>query len=669
MTPSVPQTYHHQDQLVRANARTAKAVMRGKAYHNSLGPRFRCGRRQFAARRRPNKGSGGDNTQMRRNTLSAVVAAICVGAVSAFAPQAPTVFPMRDVRPGLVGTGRTVFAGDTIEDFQVHIIGVVNNVMGPGRDLVLARLEGGPLAQTGVIQGMSGSPVYIDGRLLGAVSYALGSFPKEPIAGITPIDEMTSAVATSAPRGSTGDLSLEWPASPANVMAAIARVAERAAAPLGQLAPTARVQGAASLADLAPMLRPIGAAMVLNGFDTAVAQEMRSAMGAESFGQAPPSVAAPRGTSPLRPGDPVGMALIRGDLEMGATGTVTSVDEGRVYAFGHPFLNLGPTTLAMTRARIYTVVPSLDSSLKIASLGPVVGTMTQDRATAVGGLLGPGPAELTVNLTLASDRAPDRKIQMKVLHDQTLTPLFAYVGLLNAITAYERQSGALTLLTSGQASFGADGTVTIDDAYSGDGAAAAAAAGASAAIGMAAANEFKPALAQTLDLTIRTSERIEATTIERAWLDTTRPTPGATCNLQVLLRDYRGATETIAIPVTMPAQPGPVTLLVSDGQTLQTLEDRELRPGRPASWAALLNRMNAARRNNRVYVRLIASGPGVVVAGTPLTGLPSSVRTVFDEDKTVSATPVAKSVTGSWEQRLPRVVRGSRELTVTVVAR
>src|SRR5262249_29495024 len=150
-------------------------------------------------------------------------------------------------------------------------------------------LEGGPLATTGVIQGMSGSPVYIDGKLLGAVSYALGSFPKEPIAGITPIDEMTSAVTSTAPRGATGDLTLEWPASPANVRAAIGRLAERVAAPLGQLAPAARVQGAASLADLAPMLRPIGAAMVLNGFDTSVAQEVSGALGAGSFGQAPAS--------------------------------------------------------------------------------------------------------------------------------------------------------------------------------------------------------------------------------------------------------------------------------------------------------------------------------------------------------------------------------------------
>ncbi len=112
------------------------------------------------------------------------------------------------------------------------------------------------------------------------------------------------------------------------------------------------------------------------------------------------------------------MSLIRGDLEMGATGTVTHVDGTRVYAFGHPFLNLGPTAYPMTRAHVYTVLPSLDSSMKIATLGPVIGTMSQDRSTAVGGTLGAGPRELEVKVTLASDRAGERTFQFFVLHDQ-----------------------------------------------------------------------------------------------------------------------------------------------------------------------------------------------------------------------------------------------------------
>ncbi len=341
------------------------------------------------------------------------VALFLLGGVIARGAQAPSPFlSIDDVRPGMVGTGRTVFAGDAIEEFQAHVIGVLRNVMGPQRDLILARLEGGPLATTGVIQGMSGSPVYINGRLVGAVSYQLGSFPKEAIAGITPIDEMIAAVGLAGPRAA-GDLALDWPATPAMMYAALGRLATRAGAPLGRLPSDLRVVGPASLADLAPVLRPIGAAMVLSGFDPSVERDLRKALSVDGSVQAPASAGRPSAPLPgLRGGDAVGMSFIRGDFEMGATGTVTYVDGARVYAFGHPFLNLGPTSYAMTRSRVYAILPSLDSSMKIATLGPVIGTMTQDRATGVGGVLGAGPRELEVALTLGSDRAPTRTLQV-----------------------------------------------------------------------------------------------------------------------------------------------------------------------------------------------------------------------------------------------------------------
>ena len=607
---------------------------------------------------------------MRRISAPLGLTVLMLASVTlASAPQTPLFFPIDDLRPGMVATGRTVFSGNTIEEFQVHILGVLRNITGPTRNLVLARLEGGPLARTGVIQGMSGSPVYIDGRLVGAVSYSLGSFPKEALAGITPIAEMVQALGSNAPRGGTADLTLTWPARAEQVYAALGRLANRAVAPLGGLPTDLDVQGPASLASLAPSLRPIGAAMVFSGLDPDVDRDVRRALSAdqrEAVPQRPPSTA-PDAT--LRPGDAVGVGFIRGDFEMGATGTVTHVDGPRVYAFGHPFLNLGPTSLAMTRAQVYTVIPSLDSSLKIASLGPVVGTLTQDRATGIGGTLGDGPRELAVNLTLVSARGPERRLQFKILHDQALTPLFAFVALLNSLSAFERQSGALTIAASGTASFGADGSVVIDDLFSGEGIVTAAASAATAAIGIAATNEFRPALAESLDLTLRVSERIETTTIERAWLDTTRPKAGATQTLQVTVRDYRGGTETISMPIVMPSQPGPVALHIMDAPTLTTFEDRDVRPGRPTTWPELVTRMNAVRRNNRLYVRLISTSTGTVVGGSALPALPAAVRSILEDDKTVATSPVAKSVIGAWESRLTRVVRGSREIQLVVVDR
>ncbi|HXT69854.1 MAG TPA: SpoIVB peptidase S55 domain-containing protein [Vicinamibacterales bacterium] len=601
---------------------------------------------------------------------SLTVATVLFASPLAADRQTQPFFPVDDIRPGMTAVGRTVFGGDQIEEFQVHILGVLRNIAAPQRDLILARLEGGPLAHTGVIAGMSGSPVYINGRLVGAVSYSLGSFPKEPIAGITPIGEMIGAVGSlGSARGPGGDMSLTWPATPAAVFGALERIAMVSGSRIGGLGGVS-VQGPASLLDFAPALRPIGAAMVMSGVDPSVDRELRKALNLPAGDQAPASGGASRAASPLRPGDPIGMALIRGDLDMGATGTVTHVDGSRVYAFGHPFLNLGPTTMVMTQARVFTVLPSLDSSMKIATLGPAVGTMTQDRATAVAGILGPEPPQVALSVTLRSAREAERRLQFKVLHDQTLTPLFTYVAVLNALAAYQRQTGPLSVGVSGEVSFGDAGRVAIDDMFSGEGAAAQAAAAAIAPVGIGATNEFRPALADRVDLTITVTETQNAATIERVWLDTTRPKFGATHQLNVLLRDYRGGTETVTMPVAMPAHAtGPLTLVVGDAPTLQGLEDRDIKPGRATSWSALLTRMNATRRNNRIYVRLVSASPGTVVGGEALPSLPASVRTILDEDKTVATSPVSKTVVGAWEQRMNRAVRGSRELTLTLTSK
>jgi hypothetical protein len=608
---------------------------------------------------------------MRRLTgLSLVLSVVAAGVLQAGAPQVPAFLAVTDVRPGMVGTGRTIFTGDALEDFRAHIIGVLRNVLGPGRDLILARLEGGPLAQTGVIRGMSGSPIYVDGRLIGAVSYSLGSFPKEPLAGITPIGEMTSAVDFGGPRVVPADLALKWPAPPDQVMAALGRLARRAEAPLGTLPVGTDVVGPQALAALAPALRPIGVAMAINGFDPAIGRDLAGALPSLAPSALNQATRPTPGTAGLRPGDPVGMSLIRGDLEMGATGTVTHVDGTRVYAFGHPFLNLGPTSFAMTEAHVLTILPSLDSSMKIASLGRVIGTMTQDRATAVAGTLGPGPTELQVRLTLTSERAPDRRFTFYVLQDPTLTPLFSHVALLNALVAYERQTGAASVAVRGSLSFGRDGALAIDDFYSGDTAIMSVAGAVSAPLGIAMENSFRRVMPERLDLELRASERRQEATIERAWLDTTRPRFGHTHLLQVQLREFRGNTRVVSLPIRMPSQAnGPLKLLVSDATALAALEGRELQPGEPTTWNDLLRDLNDVRRNNRLYVRLISTSTGTVVGGDTLPALPASVRSIFDADTTVAHAPVAKTIVGAWDERLDLVVRGSRELTVTLTPR
>ena len=448
------------------------------------------------------------------------------------------------------------------------------------------------------------------------------------------------------------------------MFAALGRLSARAA--LGGAPPSSlRVIGPASLADLAPALRPIGAAMVLGGFDPAVDGELRRTLNAPGGPQQ--SRPAQNGPSTARCGRAiaVGMALMRGDLEMGATGTVTHVDGNRVYAFGHPFLNMGPTTMPMTRARVVTVLPSLDSSMKIATLGPMIGTdLAGSRRRASREPLGNNPPELDVVVTLKSERAADRRLQFKVVHDQTLTPLFAYVAILNSLAGFERQSGVLTVETSGEVSFGAAGTVSggrcVLRRHGGQ-------RGRCGGHGCGRHGRGKRIPARAGRTPVSDAARARGPRTRRS--SASGSTPSAKrrrdATLNVLLRDYRGGTETVTMPVTLPAQTSRPCHAARHGRSeTDSLEDRDLRPGRPTNWQALLAKMNGVRKNNRSTCASSRRAPGTVVAGETLPSLPASVRSVFDEDKTVATAPVAKSVVGSWEQRMNRMVRGSRELTL-----
>lgn len=605
---------------------------------------------------------------MMRPLSGLLICACALGAALSARPQSPAFFPVDEVRPGMVGVGRTVFSGDALEEFRANIVGILRNVLGPNRNLILAKLEGGPLATTGVIEGMSGSPVYIDGRLVGAVSYALGSFPKEPYAGITPIAEMTDAVDAPSSGMERRARSVDsWPRTIDGVFARLNELASRAAEPIGVRLPALSVVGPASLVDMVPTLRPIGAAMVLSGLDASLEAGLATAFpGAAATGQGA-GAANDSTASHLRPGDPVGMSLMRGDLEMGATGTVTHVDGSRVYAFGHPFLNLGPTSMAMTKAHVYAVLPSLNASMKIAGLGPVIGTISQDRATGIGGTLGVAPAELLVDITLTSDREPARRFSIGVLHDEGLTPLFAYVAVFNSLLGYERASGPLSIAARGVVDYGRYGRIEIDDFFAGPSAIAEASALTTASIGPAATNAMISVLPEGLELTLHVTEHTEQLTIERAWLDTTRPAYGATHQLSVQLREYRGGTRTVTVPVTMPAQAaGPLTLLVSDAPTLVSLEQRDLRPAEPDTIEGLFARLADQRRQNRLYVRLLDTSAGTAVAGKTLPALPSSVRSVLESDQTVRSSTVSKTVVGAWERRLDAAIRGSHELTLTL---
>ena len=611
---------------------------------------------------------------IRRGALiTAVLLAFCVGL-----PAQTRHFPIDEIRPGMVGVGRTVFNDDRLEDFKVEIIGVLRNSIGTRRNLILARLEGGPLANTGVIAGMSGSPVYIDGRLVGAVSYSLGQFPKEAIAGIMPIEEMREDATLPGPRRQAARVDLPLPLTQEGLRASL-RQAFSWMRPFADSPADVQVLGGdASVvnAGMGTMLRPIATPLTLGGFEPGVIDPIALAFRDQGFlpimagslqgpGPAPiTAAAAPR----LRPGDPIGVALLNGDLEVGATGTVTDVDGDHVYAFGHPFYGLGPTEFPMTRAHVLGILPSLAASQKIASTGEVIGIISQDRATTIAGTLGPGPKMIPIKLTLNSERGTRKTFNISMVRDQLLTPLLAYVSILNTLTSYERQNGVGTYAVKGAATLKKYGELSFEDLFTGDQPSVGAAASVVGPINLLLRNAFEDVEFAGVSLEIDASEQPRSATLERAWVGATRVKPGSTVDVNVALRTYRGEQVTRSVPIQIPANArGTVTVMVADGARLSQFEARELQvqPQQSRGLQQMIRVLNGARKNNRLYVRLVTRDDGAVVKGEPLAALPGSVLAVMEADRNGgSFRPLQSALVGEWEIAPGLAVTGARTLTV-----
>ena len=607
------------------------------------------------------------------NPRTFVAVALAIGLLYA-APVAQTTFlPLDEVRPGMIGVGRTVFSGTKLEDFKVEVLGIMRNVLAPKRNLILARLEGGPLAKTGVIAGMSGSPVYVDGKLMGAVSYSLGQFSTEAIAGITPIAEMVDATMMAGATRVTRPVALSANPTPRELLEIWSRDLGRAKGFVDDPSQALVLSGAsADLSRMSAMLRPIAVPMISSGFDSAVLDPLSAAFTAAGFvpmaNAQSRSVGTAASSRPLQPGDAVGVGLLTGDFELGATGTVTHVDGDRVYAFGHPLYNLGPTEFPMTRAEVQVVLPSLMSSSKLASFGEVVGTVQQDRATAIAGRLGAKPSMIPVTITLNSDRGPSRSFNFGVVRDFTFTPLLTYLSIANVLTSYERGAGPASFAIRGSASIRSEGDLSFEDIFSGDQPAGGAAAYIAGPLTALLKNSGENVEVEKIELTIDASEQQRSARIERVWLDTTRPRAGQDAVVNVALRSARGQEIVRQVPIQIPANlTGALQLTVADAARTTADDRRDTRGADMQRVSQMMRTFNRARRNNRLYVRLTSAESGAVVNGEPMAGLPPSVLAVIEADRNSGTVGSLRSMTrGEWELALDFAVTGSRQLTLSL---
>ena len=515
------------------------------------------------------------------------------------AQAVPAIFPLKDVRAGQHGIGRTVFSGSRVEEFQVEILGVLEN-LGPRESIILARLKGGPLENTGVMQGMSGSPVYIDGKLAGAIAL---SFPlsKEAIAGIRPIEDMLRVDPRADPRPARNIASASPPPRRRPFVAGETRL-EEIATPVSFSGFTV-----ATLDHFAPQLRELG---------------WDPRQGISGGGAPADRLGDPR---QLEPGSMISVQLLSGDMSVGADGTITAIDGDRVYAFGHRFLAEGPTDLPFARAEVLALLPNLSSSFKISTAREWMGAITADRDTAISGLTGQQAKLIPVEI-----RVGPNTYRMRMIQDRVMTPLLAQMAVFSAIDATERSIGSQTFSVRGQFDFAA-GPVRVDDVYSGEVAVAAiASAGVSTPLAYAFQSGFDAMKLQNISLEIGVVEKRGQQQIADLIAPRTVH-PGDEVELTVVLAGDSGAETSqrvrYRVPVGAPA--GPLSFTVSDATSTNLLEFQSMAGTPQRSPQQVLNLLTGFRSNTKAYLRVWRSEPSFTVEGRDLPAPPPSLAMIL----------------------------------------
>ncbi len=537
-------------------------------------------------------------------------AGLCL-ARPASAQESQEFLPLSQVRPGMQGYAYTIFAGDQVEKFDLEVLGVLDNFLGPKQSIILVQLKGPKVEHTGVVAGMSGSPVYLEGKLAGALSLKLGVFTKEPIAGVTPIqDVLNPSSQLPAPQTAAQQLSLP------------SEVSMRPGLSPGST------------------LEPIETPLVFSGFSPAALQQFANEFQGYGLVATPGGTASPRPEDThLVPGDMAGMVLVQGDSSVSSACTVTAVQADRVYLCGHPFLNLGNVQLPMARSRVVTTLSSDLASTKIVNVGGTIGTITSDHLTAVTGKLGATPPLIPLDLTLSA-AGTEKKLHFEIVYHPKLTPLLVALMTFSGLTQNSLYGEGTTLRLSGEIRLQGHAPVQIENTFApGDSLAPD-----SLPIALAMqsvflrlfTNTFEPANVDRIALRVESVPGRKSFIIESAWLEKGEAAPGESLRVRVLLRPYRGAARIEETTVRVPeqvARGATLRILVSDADLLNRASRGFAFAGAgggPAGLDQLIALLNRERRNDRLYVGLFVPAPTLLWDDKELPNIPLSQINVVD---------------------------------------
>lgn len=588
-------------------------------------------------------------------------------------------FPLSEVKPGMIATGKTIFAGGQTEEFQVEILGKFPSIVGhPGRSLIIIRLKGPLTDRTGVFAGMSGSPVFINGKLLGAVAY---SFPlsKEAIGAITPIEDMISIFEKKEEKVENLEgmsfQELAQASQSKELTPNFTRASSLSPVPIS-------AQAVASIPALAPFmgqsLMPIATPLSISGVDPSVFSYFSNyfqplgfqpvlSSGASSVG---PIEAYSEDT--LSPGKTIGVELVRGDLAIAAFGTVTWRDKEKIYAFGHPFFapgGIGGTVLPMTEGSVVTVVPSIANSFKLSKSEKLVGSMVQDRATGIYGQLGVVPKLIPIKVNVTTSRGKKQAYQMELAVDSFLTPFLVQFATLNSIMSTERTLGDLSINLESKIKVKSQGEINFGNSFS-QNAYFAASLYAGYPISVLYGSGF-PMEVEAIEVNVKATDKRANGSLTGISIDRTEVKRGEKLMVQAFARNEKGETYIEKIPVTIPndAPLGKLNLTVGDGTVMANLEQRALLNVNPKDIKALINSVNNLPRNDRLYVRLHYSDTGAIVSNQALPSLPPSMMATLESSRATSsyiALPVATVLT----QEIPPanfLISGQQTIAIKVV--
>jgi hypothetical protein len=537
-------------------------------------------------------------------------------------PSTGGFFPLSQVHRGLMATAWTVFEGTKPEQMQVEILGILRGARGPGQDLILARLHGAKPEYTGVVEGMSGSPVYVGDKLLGSLSYRIGQFSKEPIAGITPIAQMLEV--KNVPAQQTVD-------SEQSAVGSNSTAGDQAA-----------------LSDTGMRMQPMETPLVMSGFSPAAIEFWRShvqlpgletvaagGMGESQSGDVPDMNA----MKTLEPGSAVSALLVRGDLEISATCTVTYIDPKQLLACGHPVLQSGPVSLPMTTAEVVATLASPLNAFKIINTGALVGAFTEDRESAIGGVLGATARMIPMHVTVDGAGTP-AKVNVEILDQPDLTPQAMEVVLYEALLERNESATDMSYHVTGTIALDKFPPVPVDSwASGGESGSSQLLVSAETALRFNAiyTNGERRGLVRSIDLHVEAIPRRLSVALESARLVSSDMVhAGDTIEVEATLRPWQQAERNLRIKVKLPErlESGNVRLLVSDAATLdRTLNQPRLAP-RPATMASVLERARRQHPADRIYVSILAPETQAGWNGETLAGVPLSMANALEPMRT-----------------------------------